>query len=214
MRAVLRLGLTGGVGAGKSSAARLLVQHGLALVDADAIARALTAPAGAAMAAVAAVFGQDFVTAEGALDRAKMRALIHTDASARARLEAIIHPMVGEQTQRQAEAAMRRGYPGIVFDVPLLVESAHWRQRVDRILVIDCTPEVQVSRVMARDRLTRQAVEDMMASQATRERRLAAADAVIFNVDLSLDELASELGQLCRHLGLSSGRRPVELEGK
>ncbi len=214
MRAVLRLGLTGGIGAGKSSVARLLVQHGAALVDADAIARALTAPAGAAMAAVAAAFGQDFVTAEGALDRAKMRALIHTDASARARLEAIIHPLVGEQTQCQAEAAVRRGHPGIVFDVPLLVESVHWRQRVDRILVLDCTPEVQVTRVMARDGLTREAVESIMASQATRERRLAAADAVIFNVDLSLDELAAEVGQLCRHLGLSSGQRPIELGGK
>ncbi len=205
MRPVLRLGLTGGIGSGKSSVARLLLQHGAAVVDADAISRGLTAPGGAAMAPIAAAFGADFVAADGALDRAKMRSLVHTDTGARARLEAIIHPLVGAQTQSQGEAALSRGHKCIVFDVPLLVESAHWRPRVDRILVVDCTPDVQISRVMARDGLARETIENIMASQATRERRLGAADAVIFNVDLSLQALAAQVAELCKHLGLSSG---------
>lgn len=214
MRPVLRLGLTGGIGSGKSSVARLLLQHGAALVDADAIARAVTAPGGAAMAPIAAAFGADFVTADGALDRPKMRSLVHTDPAARSRLEAIIHPLVGAQTQSQGEAAVSQGHHCIVFDVPLLVESGHWRPRVDRILVVDCTPELQVSRVMARDGLAREAIEKIMASQATRERRLAAADTVIFNVGLSLEALAAEVDQVCQRFGLSSGGRPIEPRGK
>jgi dephospho-CoA kinase len=204
MLKAVRLGLTGGIGSGKSTVAQLLTVMGAAVIDADAIARQLTLPQGQAMPLITATFGPDFISSTGALDRDKMRALIHTDASARQRLEAIIHPMVAEETQRQADAANRQAFPCIVFDVPLLVESATWRQRVDHILVVDCTPEVQIERVMARNHLPRDAVEKIMASQASRKHRLSAADTVIFNVSRSLAQLDDELHQIHHRFGLSS----------
>lgn len=201
----MRLGLTGGIGSGKSTVAGLLAERGAAVVDADAIARALSAAGGAAMPLIASTFGPDFLTPTGALNRARMRTLIHADATARLRLEAIIHPLVALDTQKQAASAASAGKPCIVFDVPLLVESTSWRQRVDHVLVVDCTPELQISRVMARSQLQRVEVENIMASQATRERRLSAADVVIFNVGLSLEQLADEVRQISHRFGLSSG---------
>lgn len=204
MLSLVRLGLTGGIGSGKSTVAQLLAQRGAAVVDADAIARELTAPGGQAMPMVAATFGQDFVTPDGALDREKMRVLIHTDPTARKRLESIIHPLVGLATQSQAASAASEGRACVVFDIPLLVESATWRQTVDHVLVVDCTPEVQINRVMARSHLTRHDVENIMSSQAGREYRLGAADTVIFNVGLSVAELADEVCQIAHRFGLSS----------
>lgn len=209
MAPVVRIGLTGGIGSGKSTVARTLAEQGAAVVDADQIARALTAPGGGAMPAITLTFGQDFITVDGALDREKMRTLAYADPSARKRLESIIHPLVSLETQQQASTATNEGRTCIVFDIPLLVESPVWRQQVDHVLVIDCTPEVQISRVMARSHLTRDAIEQIMASQARRERRLAAADTVIFNVDLSFEELAKEAQQLLRRFGLSSGSNPT-----
>ena len=200
----MRIGLTGGIGSGKSTVARLLADRGAAVVDADAIARELTAPSGLAVPLIAVAFGQDFITAAGALDRDRMRDLVHSDATARKRLESIIHPLVGLETQSQAATATSEGRPCIVFDIPLLVESPCWRHKVDHVLVVDCTPEVQISRVMARSHLTRIDVEKILASQAGRERRLGAADTVIFNVALSLDELADEVRQISHRFGLSS----------
>lgn len=205
MSQTILLGLTGGIGSGKSTVAGLLAERGAAVVDADAIARALSAAGGAAMPLIASTFGPDFLTPTGALNRARMRTLIHADATARLRLEAIIHPLVALDTQKQAASAASAGKPCIVFDVPLLVESTSWRQRVDHVLVVDCTPELQISRVMARSQLQRVEVENIMASQATRERRLSAADVVIFNVGLSLEQLADEVRQISHRFGLSSG---------
>jgi len=201
----VRLGLTGGIGSGKSTVASLLALQGAGVVDADAISRQLTAAGGLAMPSIAAVFGSNFITAEGALDRHRMRELIHSDAHARQRLEAIVHPLVGQETRRQAALHADQGKPCIVFDVPLLVESSIWRQDLDHVLVVDCTPEVQISRVMARSQLPRQDIEKIIASQASRERRLSAADSVLFNVNLTLDELAAELHQISARFGLSSG---------
>ncbi|MBZ4209960.1 MAG: dephospho-CoA kinase [Rhodoferax sp.] len=205
MPAPVRLGLTGGIGSGKSTVAGLLVGLGAGLVDADAISRQLTAVGGLAMSAIAATFGSDFVDASGALARDRMRQLVHTDASARIRLEAIIHPLVGQESRRQAALLAEQACPCIVFDVPLLVESAHWRGDLDHVLVVDCTTEKQIDRVMARNQLSRAEVEKIIASQASRRLRLAAADSVIFNVGLSLDELAVELQQISARFGLSSG---------
>ncbi len=202
MPAPLRLGLTGGIGSGKSTVAGLLAGLGAGVVDADAISRAVSAAGGLAIPAIADAFGADFITGEGALDRDRMRRLIHSDAGARGRLEAIIHPLVGQETQRQVALLAQQGKACIVFDVPLLVESAHWRQSVDHVLVVDCTPEVQISRVMARSHLARSEIEKIIASQASRERRLRAADSVIFNVGLSLEELASELRLIAGRFGL------------
>jgi dephospho-CoA kinase len=200
-----RLGLTGGIGSGKSTVAGLLAQRGAAIVDADAISHQTTAAGGLAMPAIAAEFGPDFVTPDGALDRDRMRALVHTDASARRRLEAIVHPLVGQETLQQTARAIEQGRPCIVFDVPLLVESPSWRARVDHVLVVDCSAEVQISRVMARNQLPRADIEKIIASQTTRENRLRAADSVLFNETLSLAQLADEVWQLAPRFGLSSG---------
>ena len=204
MAPVVRLGLTGGIGSGKSTVASLLAARGAAVVDADAIARELTAPNGLAMAMIADTFGQDFITSAGALDRDKMRTLAYSDPTVRKRLESIIHPLVARETQSQASIAATDGRVCIVFDIPLLVESPIWRQKVDHVLVVDCTPEAQVSRVMARSRLTRNAIEKIISSQAGREQRLCAADTVIFNVDVTLESLADEVRQISHRFGLSS----------
>ncbi len=189
-----RFGLTGGIGSGKSTVARTLVACGACLVDTDAIARALTQPGGAALPALAAAFGADMLTTDGALDRDRMRALAFGDAAAKARLEAVLHPLIGAEAQRQAEAAA----PGqaVVFDVPLLTESRHWRARVDRVLVVDCSETTQVQRVVARSGWTAEAVQRVIAQQATRAARRAIADAVLFNDGLTTEELASQVRAL------------------
>ena len=204
MAPVVRLGLTGGIGSGKSTVASLLAARGAAVVDADAIARELTAPNGLAMPMIADTFGQDFITSAGALDRDKMRTLAYSDPTVRKRLESIIHPLVARETQSQALIAANDGRACIVFDIPLLVESPIWRQKVDHVLVVDCTPEAQVRRVMARSQLTRNAIEKIISSQAGREQRLSAADTVIFNVDVTLESLADEVRQISHRFGLSS----------
>ncbi|MHB8950112.1 MAG: dephospho-CoA kinase [Rhodoferax sp.] len=204
MQAPLRLGLTGGIGSGKSTVAQLLAELGAAVVDADAISRELTAPGGLAIPLIAATFGPDFITPSGAMDRGKMRALAYADAAARQRLEAIIHPLVRQETQQQTLLAASLKHAGIVFDVPLLVESSTWREQVDAVLVVDCLSGTQISRVMARSAMTRAEVEKIIAAQADRVRRLKAADAVIFNDRLSLGALALEVHQVARHFGLSS----------
>lgn len=199
----LRLGLTGGIGSGKSTVAKMLGQSGAAIIDADAISRSMTATAGPAIGSIAAEFGPQFINAEGAMDRDIMRTMVYSDANARKRLEAIVHPLIGREIERQSEAAIRTGHRCLVFDVPLLVESGHWRQKVDRVLVIDCTPGVQVLRVVARSGLAPDHVERIMASQAPRAMRLRAADAVVFNDQQDLDQLAHKVKQLGHRFGLS-----------
>ncbi|MEO7129732.1 MAG: dephospho-CoA kinase, partial [Rhodoferax sp.] len=131
MSAVTRLGLTGGIGSGKSTVAQMLGDLGAAVIDADAIARSVAQPGGAAIGPIATEFGSAFITPEGALDRERMRELAFADAGAKRRLEAIIHPLVGQETQRQVDTAMQQGHRCIVFDIPLLVESRRWRQNLD-----------------------------------------------------------------------------------
>jgi dephospho-CoA kinase len=195
----MRLGLTGGIGSGKSTVARTLVERGALLIDADAIARTVTAAGGAAIAAIQAQFGAAFITAQGALDRERMRQLAFADPPARERLQAIVHPLVSAEAARQSASAQS---PCIVFDIPLLVESTKWRARLDRILVIDCPVETQIRRVLARSGWTRDAVEGVIAAQATRAQRLAAADLVLYNEGLSLAELAAQAGLIGAGFGL------------
>ena len=195
----LYIGLTGGIGSGKSTVSGLLVAQGAALVDTDAIARALTAPGGAAMPAIGEAFGAQMVGADGALDRDRMRALAFAEPSAKQRLEAILHPLIGEQARQAADEAASSGARAVVFDVPLLAESAHWRARVDRILVVDCTPDTQIQRVMTRSGWPQETVQRVIQQQAPRGRRRALADAVIFNEALSLGALQEEVRSLWQH---------------
>lgn len=191
---VRRIGLTGGIGSGKSTVAGLLVAQGAVLVDTDAIARAIALPGGIAMPALAAAFGPGVIAPDGGMDRAAMRQMVFADAGAKARLEAILHPLIGAETQRQAAAAGEDAV--VVFDVPLLVESGRWRAIVDRVLVVDATEQTQLARVVARSGWAPEAVEAVIAQQATRPARRAAADAVIFNESLSLEELARQVRSL------------------
>jgi len=188
------IGLTGGIGSGKSTVAAMLQREGAALVDTDLIARQLTLPGGAAMPAVEAAFGAAIVAAEGGLDRAAMRALVFRDAGAKLRLEAILHPMIGIEASRQAGAAAPAH---VVFDVPLLAESARWRDRVDRVLVVDCLEATQLDRVMQRPGWTRDAASAVIAQQASRATRRCCADAVIYNDGLTLEQLEREVQVLC-----------------
>ena len=197
-----RIGLTGGIGSGKSTVARVLVACGAALIDADAISRQLTAPAGAATGELARQFGPEIITAEGAMDRDQMRQLAFSDPAIKGRLEAIIHPLVSLEASRQTSAAVAAGRACIVFDIPLLVESGRWRQQLDRVLVVDCLVETQIARVMARNALPREMVEKIIAGQARRAQRLMAADACICNEGLSLQDLERQVRQLARCFGL------------
>ncbi|HWJ94532.1 MAG TPA: dephospho-CoA kinase [Telluria sp.] len=191
-RAAFSVGLTGGIGCGKTTVANLFAARGAAIVDTDEIAHSLTAPHGAAMPAILAEFGQDYATPEGALDRARMRALVFAQPSARARLEAILHPMIRDATA--AAAAIATG-PYVIFVVPLLIESGTWRERVTRVLAIDCPEQVQVARVMARNGLSEAQVRAIMAAQVSRGQRLAAADDVVVNDD-GLDALVPQVDRL------------------
>ena len=174
----LVVGLTGGIGSGKSLDAELFREHGVAIVDTDLIARELTGPGGAAMPAIRAAFGESVIDVRGALDRAAMRALAFGDPAQRERLEAILHPMIRRQSGEEVAAASA---PYVMLVVPLLVESGTYRERVDRVLVVDCSERTQLGRVMARNALAADAVRAIMAAQATRAERLAAADDVIDN---------------------------------
>lgn len=172
------VGLTGGIGSGKTTVADMLAARGAAVVDTDQIAHQLTAPDGLAIPQIRAQFGDAFLTDEGAMDRARMRAYVFAEPSAKARLEAILHPLIRAETERAAQQA-QGDY--LVFVVPLLVESGGWRQRVSRVLVVDCPEPTQVRRVISRSGLPESQVRAIMAAQATREQRLAAADDVISN---------------------------------
>jgi len=172
------IGLTGGIGSGKSAAADEFARLGATLVDTDVIAHALTAPGGAAVAPVRALFGEDCIDASGAMDRAKVRARVFADPAARRQLEGILHPLIRRESAARVAAATG-AY--VVLVVPLLVESADYRARVDRVLVVDCPVELQVSRVRARSGLSEDEARRIIAAQVSREMRLAVADDVIDN---------------------------------
>lgn len=190
----LRIGLTGGIGSGKSTVGQMLQERGAAVIDADAIARSVTTAHGAAMPAIAQTFGTDFITPDGALDRERMRAHVFSHPEAKQSIEAIIHPLVVQEAQRQAQHAITNGHHTLVFDVPLLVESgARWRAQVDCVLVVDCNEETQIQRVMTRNGWSRETVQAIISAQASRTQKLAAADWVIDNEGISLEALRTRV---------------------
>jgi dephospho-CoA kinase len=190
----LRIGLTGGIGSGKSTVARLLAGHGAKVVDTDGISRGLTQAGGAAMPALREAFGDGVIGLDGGLDRDQMRRLAFADGTARSKLEAILHPMISAEAQREAAAATDAAV--IVFDIPLLVESGRWRDSVHRVLVVDCSESTQVARVVARSGWTADSVKAVMAAQATRERRNSIANDVVVNDGISQADLARRVEAL------------------
>jgi dephospho-CoA kinase len=186
------VGLTGGIGSGKSAAASLFANLGASVVDTDVIAHKLTGPAGPAMPALKAAFGQAIAAADGSLDRPAMRRLAFSDPSARSRLETILHPLIREESRRLCEMA-DGAY--VVLVVPLLLESNDYRQRVQRVLVVDCPETSQISRVMSRSGLPEDEVRRIMAAQVSRTQRLGAADDVIENGG-SLEDLKTQVQAL------------------
>lgn len=207
----LRVGLTGGIGSGKSTVAQSLVACGAVLVDTDAIARQLTLAGGAALPELTAQFGHGVMAPDGALDRAQMRALVFSDPAVRARLEAILHPLIGHEAQRQAAEA---GARTVVFDVPLLAESGHWQARVHRVLVVDCSEATQLARVAQRPGWSATLAQQVVQQQATRPKRRGVADAVIHNDGLTLDELHQQVQALWRRWAAVEQSRRLQSSSK
>ncbi|MHA4869761.1 dephospho-CoA kinase [Duganella sp. PWIR1] len=186
------IGLTGGIGSGKSTVADMFAARGASIIDTDVIAHGMTAPHGPAMPAIVAEFGPEFADASGAMDRARMRQLVFSDAGAKARLEAILHPRIRDAALA-AGAAATGSY--VIYAVPLLIESGTWRARVARLLAVDCPEDVQIARVMARSHLPEAQVRAIMATQVSRAERLAAADDVIVN-NAGIDALEAQVDRL------------------
>jgi dephospho-CoA kinase len=197
----LSIGLTGGIGSGKSRVADLFAARGASIIDTDLISHGLTAPGGAAMPAIRNAFGDALLTEHGALDRPAMREKVFSDPQARQLLESILHPLIKKETLAAATAATG---PYRIYVVPLLVESGNWRQQLDRILVVDCDEALQEARVMQRNQLSRKQVQAIMHSQASRAERLAAADDVITN-DQEITALEAVVDELHKsYLALAS----------
>ncbi len=191
------IGLTGGIGSGKSTVAAMLQQLGAGIIDADTLVHELIAPSGAAVEALRREFGTEAIAADGGLDRAWMRARAFGDADVRRRLEAILHPQVRAAAEQRA-VSLSTLVPYIVFVIPLLVESGDWRSRVQRILVVDCVEAVQISRVAARPGMDEATARAILHAQAKRQSRLAIADDVLYN-EAPRADIESRVALLHRH---------------
>jgi dephospho-CoA kinase len=193
------IGLTGGIGSGKTAVSDLLGELGAGIIDTDLISHHITAPGGKAIPLIAKAFGADFIDAQGALIRPKMRTVVFENPGARKVLEQITHPLIQEETSKQAIELAKSGAPYLVFVVPLLIESGSWAKLIDYLVVVDCPEETQIQRVMQRNNMTRSDVENILKAQTSRNVRLAAANAVIENQG-SLDVLKSEVLSLHQQL--------------
>ena len=196
------IGVTGGIGSGKSTVAGFLGERGGTVIDADAISRSLTAPGGAAIPAIRSAFGADAIDPLGALDRAAMRQRVFADPAARARLEELIHPLIWQEIDRLRHAARSASAAFVVFDVPLLVEMRRWRPMLDAVVVVDCSPDTQQARVLARNGMDAAQTQRIMDAQASRTQRLACADQVLLNEGISLAGLREGTGELLQTLRL------------
>lgn len=196
------LGLTGGIGSGKSTVAALLGRHGAALIDADAISRAATARGGVAIDQIAEQFGENYLLPDQSLDRDRMRALAFESGAARTKLEAIVHPIVGAEIQRQVDLALSKSVRCIVIEIPLLVESGRWRKRLSRVLAVDCSEKTQVGRIARRNGLDAAQAMKIIGVQAPRDARLSAADIVVQNDLDSMSVLEAQVDQMALLLEL------------
>jgi len=193
------IGLTGGIGSGKTAVSDLLAGLGAGIIDTDLISHQITAPGGNAIPLIAKEFGADFINPEGALNRAKMRSIVFADPNARQALETITHPLIQQETVKQAFGLAKSGVPYLVFVVPLLIESGSWIKLIDYLVVVDCPEETQIQRVMHRNNMTRLDVENILKAQTSRKARLELANAVVENQG-SLDELKSKVLSLHQQL--------------
>jgi len=179
--AIPLIGLTGGIGSGKTAVSKLLGEFGAGVIDTDLISHQITASGGKAIPLIATAFGEDFINSEGALNRAKMRALVFQDTGARQILEQVTHPLIQQETVKQAFELAKSKVPYLVFVVPLLIESGTWLKLIDYLVVVDCPEETQIQRVMRRNNMTRPEVENILKAQTNRNTRLAAAHTIIEN---------------------------------
>jgi len=202
------VGLTGGIGSGKSAAAAFFAGFGAAVIDTDVVAHELTAPGGPAMAAIRDTFGAAVIAESGALDRAAMRNLVFNDAVAKGRLESILHPLIRAESQLRCDRALAQGAPYAVLVVPLLVESGTYRNRMSRVVVVDCDEGKQIARVVARNRMSREEVQRIMAAQATRAERLAVADDSLNN-DADISGLKLQVAALHRKYLILAAKKPI-----
>ena len=196
------IGVTGGIGSGKSTVAGFWGELGAAIIDADAISRSLTAPGGAAIPAIRRAFGADAIDPLGALDRAAMRQRVFSDPAARTRLEGLVHPLIWQEIDRLRHEAQSAGARCVVFDVPLLVEMQRWRPMLDTVVVVDCSPSTQHARVLARNGMDAPQTQRIMDAQASRAHRLACADRVLLNEDISLAVLRERTAEVLHTLRL------------
>lgn len=193
------IGLTGGIGSGKSTVAAMLAELGAMVLDADQIARAITLPGGSAISAIRLTFGDSMIAPDGSLNREAMRARVFADPTAKDALEHITHPLIG-LAMSEAISAIPAGM--VVLDIPLLTESDRWRKQLAAVIVVDCPVQTQLDRVTARNGWPTETTQAIIRSQATRAQRLAAADAVLFNDGLSLAALRDQVRQLASRLGI------------
>jgi len=205
LNATYKLALTGGIGSGKSAAGLAFEKFGIPVIDSDAIAHQITAPDGAAIPEIKSIFGSEFLTPEGALDRAKMRTLVFNEPQALKKLEAITHPLIRELSERAALQALENNPPYIIFMIPLLFESTGWQGRFNKIVVVDCSVDLQIKRVALRNQLQQELIEKIIATQTPRAMRLQYADYVIEN-NGTLSELEEKVSnthlQILKNIGV------------
>lgn len=198
----LKIGVTGGIACGKSTVAGYLVKLGGGLVDADFTYYNITKPGSSALEKLSMAFGPRIVRADGGLDREYLRTLVFSDPKQRKRLEDVTHPLIREEMNRSATELTKCGAAFLIYDIPLLAESAHWRGALDSVLVVDCPQEFQIGRILARNAWPLETIKKVVAAQATRESRLKCADYVLFNHDVSFHTLGESVGEFALKFGL------------
>ncbi len=192
-----RIGLTGGIGSGKTTLGQMLVARGIPLVDADAISHQVTAPQGAGIEPIRRHFGNAYINEQGALDRDRMRQHVFSNPEAKQALQSLLHPLIFQGMIQAMDVTAQQGHAMVLVDIPLLLESVRWRGLLDKVIVVDCSEQTQVRRVMARNQLSAPEVRQIIQQQASRSRRLAAADVVVFNDEDDLPKLqAHALGMI------------------